>query len=141
MKTFQKNSIQFTIRKKKPLYFEENKHKFANLDKIIHVVVDDLPYTDAQTEYDKAKGNEIFQRECMLRGLHSANPDDIIIITDVDEIVDDYNYAHDELKADIEYYQSRLDDSEDFTPRFYRDVEDYIESISRRVESFIESNE
>jgi len=73
--------------KPKKLFFEENKSRF-DLSKIIHVVVDDMPYSNVSNDYRKSKDNEIFQRECIKRGLSSASPEDIIIITDVDEIVD-----------------------------------------------------
>ena len=72
-KTFQSNP--------KPLYFQENKDKFkAFSDKIIHVVVEDLPVSDVPMQ------NEIYQRNCILRGLSDCAASDIIIISDVDEI-------------------------------------------------------
>lgn len=66
----------------KDLYFEQNKLRYSKyLDKIIHVIVDDMPcYTDTWQ-------NERFQREAIRRGLSSAMPNDIIIVGDVDEIV------------------------------------------------------
>ena len=65
----------------KPLYFEENKERFAPyLDKIIHVVVEHdetaIPYT-----------RECHQRDHILDGLIDCDPEDIIIISDVDEII------------------------------------------------------
>ena len=65
----------------KPLHFQENKARFAEfLPKIVHVVVDDLP-----AEGD-AWDREAFQRNAVARGLDGAAPDDIIMISDVDEI-------------------------------------------------------
>jgi hypothetical protein len=65
----------------KPLYFHENKNRFkAYADKIIHVIVDDLP------EVGDAWDREAFQRDAIMRGLVDADPDDIIMLSDVDEI-------------------------------------------------------
>lgn len=67
--------------KPKPLYFEESKHSFAKFkDKIIHVVVDDLPINAAP--FDR----EHFQRDAILRGLDGCDNEDLIIISDLDEI-------------------------------------------------------
>jgi hypothetical protein len=65
----------------KPLHFAENRERFARfLPKIVHVVVDDLP--DQGDAWDR----EAFQRDAMVRGLAEAAPDDVIMISDVDEI-------------------------------------------------------
>lgn len=65
----------------KPLHFADNKSRFARfLPKIIHVVIDDLP--DEGDAWDR----EAFQRNALSRGLENAAPDDIIMISDVDEI-------------------------------------------------------
>ena len=67
--------------KPKPLYFEQNKHLFGKyLDKIVHVVVDDMPKSDDFWI------PENFQRNAIMRGLKGAHPDDIILISDLDEI-------------------------------------------------------
>ena len=67
--------------KPKPLHFGENKDRFAAfLDKIIHVVVDDLP------DNSDAWVLENFQRNAMLRGLTAAHSNDLVVIADVDEI-------------------------------------------------------
>lgn len=65
---------------KKPLYFADNKHLFQSyLDKIIYV---EAPVKDLPTwEY------EFFQRNEIKRGLLQCNDDDLIIISDVDEII------------------------------------------------------
>lgn len=65
----------------KPLHFAENRERFKPwADKIVHVVIDDLP-----AEGD-AWDREAFQRNAAARGLAEAKPDDIIMISDVDEI-------------------------------------------------------
>lgn len=67
--------------KPKPLYFAENRDRFAPfLHKIEHVVVKDLPET--ASPWDR----EHFQRDAILRGLDGCGPDDLIVISDADEI-------------------------------------------------------
>jgi len=67
---------------KKQLTYMENKERFnAFSHKIIHVVVDDFPdYNGNAWEYEK------FQRNAIERGIRGCRPNDIIIISDVDEI-------------------------------------------------------
>lgn len=74
--------------KQKPLYFNENKERFARFkDKIIHVVVDDFPQPpDGYSERDASWMREDFQRNAMIRGLKDARPEDLVLISDVDEI-------------------------------------------------------
>jgi len=66
----------------KALVFDQNKERFAKfLDKIIHVVVDDMP------DGDNAWVRENFQRNCIARGLpKGASPDDRLMVSDADEI-------------------------------------------------------
>ncbi len=67
--------------KDKELYFLNNKERFtAFMDRIIHVVVDDMPKDAHRWE------RELYQRNAIMRGLTNCSPDDIIIISDVDEI-------------------------------------------------------
>ncbi len=67
--------------KPKPLYFQENKHRYARfLDKIIHIVIDDYPpFVNAWTY-------ENHQRNGIERGLKDCLPTDLILISDCDEI-------------------------------------------------------
>lgn len=66
----------------KPFYFDENRARFEPwTDKIIYVQVTDMP-RDANTW-----ANETFQRNAIMRGLDSAEPEDIIIVSDVDELI------------------------------------------------------
>lgn len=68
----------------KPFYFEENKQRYSKfLDKIVHVKVEDYPEEDGWAM-------ENFQRNCIKRGIDTLNlkDDDIIVISDVDEIWD-----------------------------------------------------
>jgi beta-1,4-mannosyl-glycoprotein beta-1,4-N-acetylglucosaminyltransferase len=66
----------------KPLYYEENKQLFEKYqDKIIHVVVKD--HFPSVSPWPR----EFFQRNQILRGLKKASPQDIVILSDVDEIL------------------------------------------------------
>lgn len=68
--------------KDKSLFYDENKDRYKRYqDKIIHVIVDDMPC------FDDPWKNERFQREAIKRGLTKANRDDVVIIGDVDEIL------------------------------------------------------
>lgn len=80
--------------KEKPLYFKEHQGLFDTFkDKIIHIIVDDFPHKFPQIDFAKEEQwvNERFQRNAIIRGF-SAIPkmedDDVIIITDLDEIPD-----------------------------------------------------
>lgn len=67
----------------KELYYEKNKDTFKEFqDKIIHIIVDDMP--NSQNAWDL----ETHQRRCISRGFSKIqmNDDDIIIISDLDEI-------------------------------------------------------
>ena len=75
--------------KPKPLYFNENKERFAAFkDKIIHVIVDDFPEPPAgYTERDASWMREDWQRNAIKRPLKEvAQSDDLILLSDVDEI-------------------------------------------------------
>lgn len=75
----------------KKLYFNENKHLFEKYkDKIIHVIVD-LPKDDINKSVtENAWTREKLQRNLLDRGLQqlNLNDNDVIIISDVDEIPD-----------------------------------------------------
>ncbi len=66
----------------KILYYEQNKERFKQFqDKIIHIVVDDFPpYTGDPWIYEN------YQRNAIARGLSNCVDDDIIMISDLDEI-------------------------------------------------------
>jgi predicted SAM-dependent methyltransferase len=65
----------------KPLVFEQNKQRYARyLSKVRHIVVDDMPEGEAsQREY--------YQRNALRRGVSDATPDDVVIISDCDELI------------------------------------------------------
>jgi beta-1,4-mannosyl-glycoprotein beta-1,4-N-acetylglucosaminyltransferase len=78
-RTFQK--------KPKPLYFAENKQRFARfLPKIEHVVVDHYPHFFSKFRIPTAWDYDDHQKEQILQGLKNCRPEDVIIVSDVDEI-------------------------------------------------------
>lgn len=67
--------------KSKEYIFEKNKERFEPyLSKIKHIKVDDIPTTDDPWVREK------FQRVAGQRGLVDAQPEDIVIVSDCDEI-------------------------------------------------------
>jgi beta-1,4-mannosyl-glycoprotein beta-1,4-N-acetylglucosaminyltransferase len=69
----------------KPLYFEENKERYAKwLHKIKHIIVT----ADESPKDSNPWSREKYQRECVLRGLGDAPDESIVMISDVDEIPD-----------------------------------------------------
>ena len=72
-RTFQNNS--------KPFYFIDNLKRFEPyLNKIIHYTVADMP------ENTDAWGRERYQRDAIARAVVDSDPEDVIMIGDVDEI-------------------------------------------------------
>jgi beta-1,4-mannosyl-glycoprotein beta-1,4-N-acetylglucosaminyltransferase len=101
--------------KEKKLFFNENKEKFKKFeDKIIHVIINDtpedfinLPYvlnplndvdniknkilkhvelSEGWKRHEKQWGRETYQREGIFYGINECSDDDIILISDLDEI-------------------------------------------------------
>lgn len=80
----------------KQLFFDKNKHKFKKfLPKIKHIIYDEnkLPENINQISIEslprgntQAWINEVKQRNTIVRGIVDARPDDVILISDVDEI-------------------------------------------------------
>jgi beta-1,4-mannosyl-glycoprotein beta-1,4-N-acetylglucosaminyltransferase len=77
----------------KSLVYHENKNKFEKFnDKIVHIVVDNLPFKYPNINYDFQQQwqNEYFQRNSIERGINflieKLNDNDIILTSDVDEI-------------------------------------------------------
>ncbi len=66
----------------KELFYSASRQRFAGFaDKIIHVVIGDMP--ESQNAWDR----EHFQRNALRRGLSGATAEDMIIISDADEII------------------------------------------------------
>lgn len=77
--------------KNKPYYFEESKDRFKDfLHKIVHVKVDDTPNIPPRPgrmgTFHNRHDIEWFQRDCASRGLVACSDDDLILLSDVDEI-------------------------------------------------------
>jgi len=79
------------VGKEKKLYFNENKHLFEKF-KIIHIIISDFPYKYPKINFKNNEQwqNEFYQRNSILQGLKkiNLNDQDLIIISDVDEIPD-----------------------------------------------------
>jgi len=70
----------------KPLYYADNRERFTPWeDKIVHVIADDLDDCGVG-DRDASFLREAAQRENISRGLRDADPRDIILLGDVDEI-------------------------------------------------------
>lgn len=66
--------------KNKPLYFKENRERFSKfLHKMIYILVDDFNSPDPWV-------NERNQRDSLDRGVQHVDPDDLILVSDLDEI-------------------------------------------------------
>lgn len=77
--------------KDKPLYFKENEHLFEKFKhKIVHYVDRDMPFPNANPEKLEQWENDWHQRNSIQVPLAELNleDDDVIAITDLDEIVD-----------------------------------------------------
>lgn len=72
----------------KPLFYVENKERFARFaSKIIHVVLEDFPKINWRklrpfSSWDR----EDYQRNALSKALKNCKPDDVILLSDVDEI-------------------------------------------------------
>jgi beta-1,4-mannosyl-glycoprotein beta-1,4-N-acetylglucosaminyltransferase len=74
----------------KPLYFAENRSRFKRFaDKISYVECNFPPVVENRLSrrFDQNWGRENFQRDQIIRGLSDADRDDLIILSDVDEIL------------------------------------------------------
>jgi beta-1,4-mannosyl-glycoprotein beta-1,4-N-acetylglucosaminyltransferase len=70
----------------KPLYYAENKERFAPwADKIVHVIADNLP-DGGVGDRTHAFYREGYQRGNIRKALVDANLNDIVLLSDVDEI-------------------------------------------------------
>jgi hypothetical protein len=68
----------------KPLWYADHRARFERwADRIEHVIVDDSP--DTGNDY---WARERYQRDCIVRGLAGCRADDVVLLSDVDEIPD-----------------------------------------------------
>ena len=72
----------------KELVFEKHRGRFAEFaDRIEYLVCDEtIDFPEGATERERAWIRENVQRNAMVRGLKAAHPDDLLLITDLDEI-------------------------------------------------------
>jgi hypothetical protein len=103
----------------KELVFEHNKERILPwLNKITYIVVDDLPEVEGSIT-DKSWTRERHQRDAIMRGLTDCKDNDVIIISDVDEIpsvkaIQAYNGTNDIRSFDMDlYYYNHETRSED----------------------------
>ncbi len=77
------STVEFSGRKK-PLYFADNKERFAPWkDKIRHYIVNDTPDSGANRW-----PREYYQRDAIIRGLDGCRANDLVFMSDIDEIPD-----------------------------------------------------
>lgn len=68
----------------KPLVFHENRQRFSQFaDRIRHVVVDDMPGGTRERDHWRRQSH---QRNALIAGIDDALPDDVVLLSDVDEI-------------------------------------------------------
>ena len=79
---------------RKPLFFHQNRRRFRRfLPKIRHVVVEDE--ADSSDPWER----EFHQRNAIRRGLHDARPNDLVLVSDADEIIRPAAIAEAERRA------------------------------------------
>jgi len=102
----------------KPLFFQKNKERFTQyLDKIIHVVIKghidtDIPFTREQMQRDRLKD-----------GLTGADDTDIVMLSDVDEIIKGpmiRRMALPILKGKVEHVGAIMNEYQYYLNRFHR---------------------
>lgn len=112
--------------KTKELYFENNKHLFSKyLNKIIHIIVDDMPGGDTSADNWI---REKHQRISLIKGIEQINlePTDIVLLSCCDEI------PNNKIVNEIKKYGINIFQSEDnlyFKPG-HTTVDDYNNGIS-----------
>jgi len=104
------------VGKPKEMYFDKNKFK-VYADKIIHVIDNDFPFNEHNIDTSKNEQwkNEKHQRNYIINGLAQLdlNKDDIIIVSDVDEIPDPVTLEK------IKYNEVKLNDVAQLEQGFY----------------------
>lgn len=93
---------------KKEMTFEKNKERFAKFqNKIIHLVYTPDGCADAATKRPKWYVENL-QRDMIMRGLEGCRADDVILISDVDEIPVPEKIAAYKNSPGIKVFQQRL---------------------------------
>jgi hypothetical protein len=95
----------------KPLMFHENRARFRRyLPKIRHLVVDDMPLGEQPSQWTR----EYHQRDALKRALTDAADDDLVLISDADEILRGEAIQEARSRAaftffDVDFYNYYLD--------------------------------
>ena len=112
------NAYMHSGLKKKPVFDIKNFSKFK--DKIIYILIDKLPeglHDTSVIKNIKDKGNrtidntlmiEHAQRNSILKGLTNANENDLIIVSDVDEIPNLKKINFNEINKKLIYFKQKL---------------------------------
>lgn len=95
--------------KEKEMFFEKNRELFKKFEnKIINIIVDDFPYKYPNIDISKHQQweNEYYQRNQIVRGFQyiDLNDNDLITITDLDEIPDKFllqKIKNNEITVDV----------------------------------------
>eukprot|EP00053_Salpingoeca_punica_P020463 m.211643 g.211643 ORF g.211643 m.211643 type:complete len:350 (-) comp18677_c0_seq1:286-1335(-) len=72
----------------KPLYYQDNKARFKEFEsKIVHIVLSEFnPPSNVQSRQDLKLWREAEQKNAIMRGLAKADSQDLVIVSDLDEI-------------------------------------------------------
>tara|TARA_B100000886_G_scaffold312673_1_gene248794 strand:+ start:3102 stop:3977 length:876 start_codon:yes stop_codon:yes gene_type:complete len=104
---------------KKKLNFDINKFKKFK-DKIIYIVVDRQPkniinFVEGESKAQRGEklilngmARDYYQRECIQHGLLEAEEDDIILISDLDEIPNLKNFNFTNIKNNIVFFEQKI---------------------------------
>lgn len=117
----------------KKLYFDENKNKFCKfMDKIIHIIIEDIKYPRPDINKNEQWLNEIYQRNYIKNGLDKIKLEDtdIIILSDIDEIPNKvilYKIKEEDIKITIQSMQNHF---------YYYNLNAYIDSNWNKVKIF-----
>lgn len=97
------------MKKEKPLLFDITDPRFIKFkERIIHIVVDDFPNFFTHWRIPKCWDYENHQKNAIERGLVNAAPDDIIIISDIDEIPNPTKILKNISRQEPVIFQQRL---------------------------------
>lgn len=93
----------------KPLYYSENKERFKKFsDKIIHIVVDKYPGFFHKFRIPTAWDYDVYQKNQIESGLTVCRPEDVVIISDLDEIPMAGKVLEYKDRPGIKVFQQRL---------------------------------
>ncbi len=105
----------------KPKKLNFNINDFSEFrNKIEYIIVENQPggikYSDSKNNSENIENNKIlnslkrenYQREMLANGLNDLNDDDVVIISDVDEIPNLKNFKINELKDDIAIFKQQM---------------------------------